>query len=150
MSFVSSRARLTRARWLQVLTLGVLALAPLVGTGAHGRGVALMSPAAPWGDGIEATIFWHVRLPRALAAALVGAALAAAGCANAERSRKQVADCFPFRVCQKIPATMPTDCENTFPDSDCHGTISHPLKSYNAKQGHSFRSDNGLLQTSCF
>ncbi len=104
MSFVSSRARLTRARWLQVLTLGmialaaVLALAPLVGTGAHGRGVALMSPAAPWGDGIEATIFWHVRLPRALAAALVGAALAAAGCAFQAVLRNPLAEPFTLGV----------------------------------------------------
>ena len=30
MSFVSGRARLTRARWLQVLTLGMLALAAVL------------------------------------------------------------------------------------------------------------------------
>ena len=77
MSFVGGGARLTRARWSLYLTVGliglavILLIAPLVGPGAHGHGVALMSPRAVWGDGIDATIFWHVRLPRTLAAALV-------------------------------------------------------------------------------
>ncbi len=104
MSFVSGGARLTRARWSLYLSVGViglaviLLLAPLVGPGAHGRGVALMSPRAVWGDGIDATIFWHVRLPRTLAAALVGAALAAAGCAFQAVLRNPLAEPFTLGV----------------------------------------------------
>ncbi|MEZ4398974.1 MAG: iron ABC transporter permease [Kofleriaceae bacterium] len=104
MSFVGGSARLTRARWIAVMTMGLvvvgllLVLAPLVGPGHDGRGVALMSPSALWGDGVDATIFWNVRLPRTLAAALVGAALAAAGCAFQAVLRNPLAEPFTLGV----------------------------------------------------
>ena len=104
MSFVSARGRLTYARWAALVALAatlatvVILLAPLVGPGADGHGVAVMSPRALWGGGIDGTIFWDVRLPRTLAAALVGAALAAAGCAFQAVLRNPLADPYTLGV----------------------------------------------------
>ena len=104
MSFVGGSARLTRARWALALAacalglLAILALAPLVGTGAGGRGVALLSPSAIWQGGDDGLIFWDVRLPRALAAALVGAALAGAGTAFQAVLRNPLAEPFTLGV----------------------------------------------------
>jgi iron complex transport system permease protein len=104
MSFVSARGRLTYARWAALVALAatlatvVILLAPLVGPGADGHGVAVMSPRALWGGGVDGTIFWDVRLPRTLAAALVGAALAAAGCAFQAVLRNPLADPYTLGV----------------------------------------------------
>lgn len=104
MSFVGGNARLTRARWATVMLASAIAvvvivlIAPLVGTGDGGRGVDVLSPGAIWGDGTDATIFWRVRFPRALAAALVGAALAGAGTAFQAVLRNPLAEPFTLGV----------------------------------------------------
>lgn len=103
MSFIGGGARLTRARWATVMLacalglLALLALAPLVGAGPHG-GVQLLSPSALWTDDADGLIFWNVRLPRALAAALVGAALAGAGTAFQAVLRNPLAEPFTLGV----------------------------------------------------
>ena len=104
MSFVGAHARLTRARWATVMIACVLGLgallmlAPLVGSGLGGRGLALLSPSALWSDGADGTIFWKVRLPRVLAAAMVGAALASAGTAFQAVLRNPLAEPFTLGV----------------------------------------------------
>lgn len=104
MSFVGGGARLTRARWATVVIASAIAvavivlLAPLVGTGGGGRGLDVLSPGAIWGDDTDATIFWRVRFPRALAAALVGAALAGAGAAFQAVLRNPLAEPFTLGV----------------------------------------------------
>lgn len=100
MSFVGGNARLTRARWSAVMVacaLGLLVivlLAPLVGGGR----LAALSPSAIWSDGADGVIFWKVRLPRTLAAALVGAALAGAGTAFQAVLRNPLAEPFTLGV----------------------------------------------------
>jgi iron complex transport system permease protein len=104
MNFLGAHGRLTRTRWATTITIAVIALAvlllllPLVGPDSQGRGWRVMSPRAIWRDGTAATIFWHVRLPRALAAAMVGAALAAAGCAFQAVLRNPLAEPFTLGV----------------------------------------------------
>lgn len=103
-SFLGARARLTPAR-LSVVLLACAAgcvlitlLSPLVGAGLPGQGLEVMSPAAIWGDDLDATIYWQVRLPRALAALLCGAALAGAGCAFQAVLRNPLAEPFTLGV----------------------------------------------------
>jgi iron complex transport system permease protein len=77
-------ARPVRARVLVVslvavaATLGSCLLAPLVGSTSINLGRAL-DWSQPWATNVDAQIFFIARLPRVLASALVGAALAAAG-----------------------------------------------------------------------
>jgi iron complex transport system permease protein len=60
------------------LTLGVCLLAPLVGSTPVRLG-AVFDRSMPFADNVDAQIFFIARLPRVLAAALVGASLALAG-----------------------------------------------------------------------
>lgn len=103
-SFLAGRGRLTPARLTAVLAACVAgcaliaALAPLVGAGIPGRGVEVLSPTAIWGDDLDATIFWRVRMPRVLAALLCGAALAGSGCAFQAVLRNPLAEPFTLGV----------------------------------------------------
>ncbi|HEX7087172.1 MAG TPA: iron ABC transporter permease [Vicinamibacterales bacterium] len=58
--------------------LGACVLAPLAGSTPISLARAL-DPSIPWTENVDAQIFFVARLPRVLAAALVGSALAAAG-----------------------------------------------------------------------
>lgn len=100
--------RLTRGRLLATLALCALAalaaavLGPLVGVDASGQGLGLLDPAAVWAGpgsaGLDARIFWISRLPRVLAALLVGAGLAAAGCAFQAILRNPLAEPFTLGI----------------------------------------------------
>ncbi len=101
--------RLTRARLLATIGLCALAallvavLAPLVGVDPHGTtALSLLDLGAIWagpGDaGLEARIFWLSRLPRVLAALLVGAGLAASGCAFQAILRNPLAEPFTLGI----------------------------------------------------
>ena len=57
-----------------------------------------MSPSAMWSDGIDGTVFWRVRMPRVLAALLVGGALAGAGCALQALLRNPLAEPFTLGI----------------------------------------------------
>jgi iron complex transport system permease protein len=105
----ASLRRLTRTRLLATLGLCGLAallvalLSPLVGVDPHGTtALALLDPAAIWAGpadaGLEARIFWMSRLPRVLAALLVGAGLAAAGCAFQALLRNPLAEPFTLGI----------------------------------------------------
>src|SRR3989442_12878016 len=61
-----------------VLAVGACLLAPLVGSTTI-RLSAVFDRSRPYADNIDAQIFFVARLPRVLAAALVGSALALAG-----------------------------------------------------------------------
>ena len=61
-----------------VLALLACMLAPLAGSTSISLSRAL-DPSIPWADNVDAQIFFVARLPRVLAAALVGSALASAG-----------------------------------------------------------------------
>ena len=79
------RARPIRQRLLWTLagfgTLAVAAclLAPLVGSTPHSACARVFDRSIPFADNVDAQIFFVARLPRVLAAALVGSALALAG-----------------------------------------------------------------------
>lgn len=105
----ASMRRLTRTRLLATLALCLLVallialLAPLVGVDPHGTtALTLLDPAAIWAgpadSGLEARIFWLSRLPRVLAALLVGAGLAAAGCAFQALLRNPLAEPFTLGI----------------------------------------------------
>jgi iron complex transport system permease protein len=103
-AFLVGTRRLDRARFAAALLvcaapcLLVGLTAPLVGAGLPGQGIDLISPSAIWGDGVEHTIYWRVRLPRVLAALLTGAALATAGCAFQAVLRNPLAEPFTLGV----------------------------------------------------
>ncbi|ACY13056.1 FecCD family ABC transporter permease [Haliangium ochraceum] len=105
----ASAGRLTRGRLLAALALGALltallaALAPLLGVATSGPAtLSLLDPGAlsagPGSDAIAARIFWHSRLPRVLAALLVGSGLAAAGCAFQAVLRNPLAEPFTLGI----------------------------------------------------
>ncbi|MEW5982726.1 MAG: iron ABC transporter permease [Acidobacteriota bacterium] len=95
----------TSIRWRLVLWLsvfGAFALAaclgaPLVGTTRIDL-VQAFSRAVPFADNVDAQIFFIARLPRALAAALVGAALASAGVVLQALLRNPLATPFTLGV----------------------------------------------------
>ena len=58
--------------------MAALALTPLIGS-THLSFARVFDTSIPFADNLDAQIFFLARLPRALAAALVGGALAAAG-----------------------------------------------------------------------
>lgn len=64
--------------------------------------LSLASPARLWawmvGDDLEANIFWRLRMPRILGAALVGAGLAGAGCAFQATLRNPLAEPYTLGV----------------------------------------------------
>lgn len=106
--FLPSRGgRLTGRRLAAVLAaavataLAVLAVAPLVGVepGADGRALTLLDPGAASEPGTLAhTIFVYQRLPRALAAMVVGMALGAAGATFQALLRNPLAEPFTLGI----------------------------------------------------
>lgn len=103
-SFLVGTRRLDRARFASALLICaalciVVGLAaPLVGAGLPGQGIDLISPSAIWGDDVEHTIYWRVRMPRVLGSLLTGAALATAGCAFQAVLRNPLAEPFTLGV----------------------------------------------------
>jgi iron complex transport system permease protein len=103
-AFLVGSRRLDRTRLATALLLCaalcvlVGLAAPLIGAGLPGQGIDLISPSAIWGDGVEHTIYWRVRLPRVLAALITGAALATAGCAFQAVLRNPLAEPFTLGV----------------------------------------------------
>ncbi len=104
--FVSASARrLTWPRLVLVLaicaviTAVVAVLAPLVGVvgGRGGWHLELMSPRALGADAPDHAILW-IRIPRVLAALVVGAALAGAGCALQALLRNPLAEPFTLGI----------------------------------------------------
>ncbi len=79
------------------LALAALAGAPLVGSTRISLARAL-DGAIPWADNVDGQIFFIARLPRALAAALVGSALAAAGVVLQALLRNPLATPFTLGV----------------------------------------------------
>jgi iron complex transport system permease protein len=103
----STHARpLTRRRQVAAIAAALLAaiaaalVCPLVGidTGSGDRSLTWLSPAAIAGEDLEARLFWHARLPRAIAALLVGAALAIAGCAFQAVLRNPLAEPYTLGI----------------------------------------------------
>ncbi len=78
---------------LTVVALASLTLAALFGDYPLSLEAALTDP-----ESADATIFWSLRLPRALLAALIGAALASSGCALQGLLRNPLADPFVLGV----------------------------------------------------
>ena len=93
---------LRRRVWLVQLGFGVLAVfacltAPLVGsTAINFRQV--FDPTIPFAENVDAQIFFILRLPRAIAGALVGASLAAAGVVLQAMLRNPLATPFTLGV----------------------------------------------------
>lgn len=97
---------LTRRR--QILAIGAALCAavaaafvcPLVGveTGAGGRTLSILNPAEIAGDDVDSRLFWYARLPRALAALAVGAALSLAGCAFQAVLRNPLAEPYTLGI----------------------------------------------------
>lgn len=98
--------RLTRVRLLRILfiaTISCLAcvlLCPLVGVDSSGGEASLliMGFGDLFGDGVEQMIYLRDRLPRALAAAVVGGGLAAAGCTFQAVLRNPLAEPFTLGI----------------------------------------------------
>jgi iron complex transport system permease protein len=104
--FLSGTQRRLTGRRLAVALAACLAacaavalLAPLVGvtTGRGGRALELLGPAAFAQDDPAHAILW-VRIPRVLAALLVGGALAGAGCALQALLRNPLAEPFTLGI----------------------------------------------------
>lgn len=104
--FVSAgAARLTTRRLVVVIAASLAAcalvavLAPLLGVGADrgGRYLELLGPGAFAADSPDHAILW-VRIPRVLAALLVGGALAGAGCALQALLRNPLAEPFTLGI----------------------------------------------------
>ena len=105
--FISGRGRRLTARRLALVlaicggaTAVVAVLAPLFGVtvdrgGAH---IDLMGPSAFAAGSTEHTILWAVRIPRMLAAMVVGAALSGAGCALQALLRNPLAEPFTLGI----------------------------------------------------
>src|SRR5579862_4099142 len=76
---LSIRARLATALgWYGAVLLGALLLGPLAGS-THVSLTKAFDRSIPFADNIDAQIFFIARLPRVVAAAIVGGSLAAAG-----------------------------------------------------------------------
>ena len=93
---------LRRRVWLVQLGFGVLAVlacvaAPLVGSIAINFR-QLFDPTIPFAENVDAQIFFILRLPRAIAGALVGASLAAAGVVLQAMLRNPLATPFTLGV----------------------------------------------------
>ena len=103
MSFVGGGKRLDARRFTAILVgCGVVCalvtvLAPLVGSGGPGGGVAVLPLDAIWSDDTNGLVF-EVRLRRVVAALLCGAALAGAGCAFQAVLRNPLAEPFTLGV----------------------------------------------------
>ena len=104
--FVAARGRpLTAARWAAIVGGGALVcaaivlIAPLFGvaSGPHGRALELLGFGA-WDAGSPDHAVFAVRLPRVLAAALVGGALGGAGCALQAVLRNPLAEPFTLGI----------------------------------------------------
>lgn len=95
---VSVRRRLlTVIPAFAVITAGVLLWAPTVGSTAISLSRAL-DRSIPWSDNVDAQIFFVARLPRVLAGALIGAALAASGVVLQAMLRNPLATPFTLGV----------------------------------------------------
>ena len=93
---------LRRRVWLVQLGFGALAVvacltAPLVGSTAINLG-RVFDPTIPFAENVDAQIFFILRLPRAIAGALVGASLAAAGVVLQAMLRNPLATPFTLGV----------------------------------------------------
>jgi iron complex transport system permease protein len=94
----SIRGRLVRTTLVFGLLAAVVCLtAPLVGT-THISFTRVFDRSIPFADNVDAQIFFIARLPRVLAAALVGAALAAAGVVFQALLRNPLATPFTLGV----------------------------------------------------
>jgi iron complex transport system permease protein len=80
-----------------VMTLMVLLLAPTLGSTPIRLG-RVFDTSIPWSDNVDAQIFFVARLPRVLAGAMVGAALAAAGVVLQALLRNPLATPFTLGV----------------------------------------------------
>ena len=95
-------ARLTTARLLRLLSLAMgasaacILLCPLVGV--SDGSLTFTSSADIAGDGVERLIYLRDRLPRSLAAAIVGGGLAAAGCTFQAVLRNPLAEPFTLGI----------------------------------------------------
>jgi iron complex transport system permease protein len=105
--FISgSSPRLTWQRFLVALiacaaiTAIVCVLAPMIGVtqGRGGRSLSLIGGGVFDRNSEAWTIFWQIRVPRVLAAMLVGGALAAAGCALQALLRNPLAEPFTLGI----------------------------------------------------
>lgn len=105
----SPAARLTPARLAAILALSfggcavLLVLLPLLGVdttsgGPGSRSLDVLGLSALRGGGVDATIYLRDRLPRALAAAVVGGGLAAAGCAFQATLRNPLAEPYTLGI----------------------------------------------------
>ena len=93
-----SKVRLRRAvGGFAALALLVCALAPLAGS-THISLLRVLDRSLPFADNLDAQIFVVARLPRVLAAALVGAALAASGVVFQALLRNPLADPFTLGI----------------------------------------------------
>ena len=82
---------------MAAVTLATLVLAPLVGSTPISL-ARVVDRTVPWADNVDAQIFFVARLPRVLAAALVGAALAASGVVLQALLRNPLATPFTLGV----------------------------------------------------
>jgi len=95
---MSLRARLAvTIASLGTLTVATCVLAPLVGT-THISLANVLDRSLPFADNVDAQIFFIARLPRVLAAALVGSALASAGVVFQAMLRNPLATPFTLGV----------------------------------------------------
>jgi iron complex transport system permease protein len=79
------------------LTVLMIVLAPLIGS-THISLSRVFDPSIPFADNVDAQVFFVARLPRVLAAALVGAALATAGVVFQAMLRNPLATPFTLGV----------------------------------------------------
>ena len=97
-AYVPTKVRLRRAvGGFAALALLVCALAPLAGS-THISVLRVLDRSLPFADNLDAQIFVVARLPRVLAAALVGAALAASGVVFQALLRNPLADPFTLGI----------------------------------------------------
>lgn len=99
---------LTWRRLLGQLAIGagalllIIAIAPLIGVAQDQDGTwrVIINAIAAWWDGAQTDhwLLWHLRLPRVLAAAVVGAALGAAGAAAQATLRNPLAEPYTLGV----------------------------------------------------
>jgi iron complex transport system permease protein len=93
---------LTRRLWtllplFAATTLAAVILAPLLGSTSINLG-RVFDASVPWSDNVDAQIFFVARLPRVLAAALVGSALASSGVVLQALLRNPLATPFTLGV----------------------------------------------------
>jgi iron complex transport system permease protein len=93
---------LSRRLWTTLPLFGATALAAIVVAPTLGSTAISLSrafdPSVPWAENVDAQIFFVARLPRVLAAALVGAALAASGVVLQALLRNPLATPFTLGV----------------------------------------------------